>query len=145
MLTIEFAEAPPATRCECCGGTTTTLTRFIHQDGDAYAIYYARFSDNHPQQTVSLAVGLGDWDEHAEPSSRTAFALELRQVNGCFQVMVVDQERCPWKNTMVLGPILDRQDALQHPRINEVFHIADHMVAEDPVIRTYFQPGRHDV
>jgi len=145
MLTIEFAESPRPTGCECCGGATTTLTRFVHNDGDAHAIYYARFSDNHPQQTVSLAIGLGDWGEHADPRSRIAFALELRHVGDRFEIMVVDRERCPWKDTVVLGVMLDREDALKHPRIREVFHITDHIVAEDPAIRNYFQGQRHDV
>ena len=145
MLTIEFVEAPPPTRCECCGGTTTTLTRLVHENGDPYAIYYARFSDNHPQQTVSLAVGLGDGGVLADPNSRTAFALELRYVNGRFEVMVVDRERCPWKSTVVLGRMRDREEALEHPRIREIFHITDRIVAEDLVIRNYFRPRTHDV
>ena len=120
MLRIEFADPPPPTHCDCCGGATTAVVRYVYENDNAFAIYYARFSDNHPQQCVSLAVGLGDWDEGTPPSSRTAFALELRHVNDHFEVMVVDRERCPWKNTVVLGRMLDREDALRHSQIKEV-------------------------
>jgi hypothetical protein len=40
MLTIEF-EKPHQSVCECCGGTTTSLTRFVYRDDDAFAVYYA--------------------------------------------------------------------------------------------------------
>jgi hypothetical protein len=46
MLTSEFE--PPAIDAkpyECCGGFTTRLTRFVLNDGDAYAAYCAMFSD----------------------------------------------------------------------------------------------------
>jgi len=145
MLRIELDEPESQSRCDCCGGVTTTLTRFVYQDEDAYAIYYARFSNNHPDEMMSLAVGLGDWDE-ASINQRTAFALQLRLIDDKFQVMVVDRELSPWNTTTVLGPMLDREDALKHSRIKEVFHITDHMVLDDPAIRAYFQQRlSHDV
>jgi hypothetical protein len=37
--------------------------------------------------------------------------------------------------------MLDREEALAHPRIKDVFHITDHMVEDDPIIRTYLNAG----
>lgn len=54
---------------------------------------------------------------------------------------IIDSEESPWRNWEILGRILDRSDALDHPLIDEVFHIADHMVSEDMELRNYLEEG----
>jgi len=131
LLTFEFE--PPSTSgpCECCGGVATSLTRFIYDDGEATGIYYARFSDNHPDRIVSALVSLGDRGEGSTPIDRTAFALKLRSTESHYSVMVVDAAESPWQDAGVVGRILDREEALAHDWIQEAFHITDHMVVED--------------
>ena len=73
---IEFEE-PEESVCDCCGGATTSLTRFVTRDGDAFAVYFAKFSNNHPEGWVSVLVGLGDWSEDTDSSQRTAFAFRI--------------------------------------------------------------------
>ena len=138
MITIEVDEPPKTARCDCCGGTTTRLTRFVEKDGDAFAVYYAAFSDEHPEREMKLAVGLGDWDDDAAPEDRRAFALVMRSVEGEYQVRVVDADESPWRNAEIIGRMLDREEALAHPWIGDVFHITDHIVEDDPVVRAYF-------
>jgi hypothetical protein len=53
--------------------------------------------------------------------------------------MVTDAAASPWKNAMVIGRMLDRAEALAHPRIREVFHITDHITTEDPVLRPFLE------
>jgi hypothetical protein len=118
---------------------TRTFSRFVYKDGDAYAIYYARMSDNHPRREVALAVGLGEFGEGSDQESRISFGLIMREENSQFQVMVVDPDESPWPTARVIGRMLSRSEALAHPRIKEVFHITDHMVTDDPEIRTYFE------
>jgi hypothetical protein len=67
------AEPAHKERCDCCGGVTTRLTRFVYRDGDAYAAYFAVFSDNHPGGIVKALVGLGEWGDGASPEGRIAF------------------------------------------------------------------------
>ena len=55
MIRIEF-EDQVKERCECCGGTTTRLTRFVYKDNDAFAVYYAMFSDNHTEHEIKAAI-----------------------------------------------------------------------------------------
>lgn len=38
MLTIEFQPPQESEPCNCCGGRTTRLTRFVHRDGDGNAL-----------------------------------------------------------------------------------------------------------
>jgi hypothetical protein len=138
MLTFEYEE-PSSQICECCGGVTTTLTRFIYEDGDAFGIYYARFSRTHPQQIVQAIVSLGDWGEGSGPWDRLAFPIEIRTAETEFQVGAVDAIDSPWQDVDIIGRILDRSEALGHDRIKDVWHVSDHMVADDPAIREYFE------
>ena len=139
MLTIEHGEPIEPTHCADCGGFTTTLVRFVYQDGDAYAIYYARYSDNHPLGEMALAVGLGDFTEGSTPGDRVSFALKMRLVDGKYEVMVVDPEQSPWQKATTIGRMLTRAEALAHPRIKDVFHITDHMTTDDPAIKAFFE------
>jgi hypothetical protein len=136
-ITIEFEPPRESGPCECCGGTTTSLTRFVYKDGDAHAIYHARFSSNHPERIVKAAVSIGEWGEGSNPGQRTAFALELRAGAENYEVHVCDAAASPWSSADSLGPMLDREPALAHPLIDEVFHITDHAVLEDQPLKAY--------
>jgi hypothetical protein len=142
MLTFEFPE-PSSSRCDCCGGVTTSLTRFVYQDGDAYAIYYARFGVTHEPRVVDAVVSLGEWGEEAGPGDRVAFPFRLRAAESEYQVTVVDAAESPWEGVKLLGRMLDRAEALHHERLAEVFHISDHMVREDVPLRDYLDGARH--
>ena len=138
MIDIEFAE-PFHEVCDCCKGTTTRLTRFVRKDGDAYAIYYAMYSDNHPERVVKLAVSLGEWSEDADPVNRTAFALTMRSDESDYLFTVVDADESPWQGIRILGKMLNRDEALNHPWIKDVFHITDHVATDDSEIKSYFE------
>ena len=136
-LSIEFEPPHESGPCKCCGGKTTSLTRFVYNDGDAHAIYYARFSDNHAERLVKAAVSIGEWGEGSQPDQRVAFALELRAGAANYEVHVCDADESPWQGEALLGRMLDRQQALEHPLIGEVFHITDHAVLDDQPLKAY--------
>jgi hypothetical protein len=136
MITIECPKSKKES-CDCCGGTTTRLTRFVYRDGDAFAIYYAVFSEEHPERIIEAVVSLGEWGEDSEPSERRAFALSLRVSESQYEVMVVNAEESPWYGIEFIGPMLDRDDALMHPWIEDVFHITDHIFTDDLEIKAY--------
>lgn len=135
-MTFEFEEPTSAT-CECCGGMTTALTRFVYEDGNAYAIYYARFGLRHEPRHVEAVVSIGEWGEGSGPWDRVAFPLRVRATDRGYQVKVVDAGESPWQGVELLGRMLDRAEALQHERLQEVFHISDHMVWDDVPLREY--------
>jgi len=138
MIEIEFEE-PTESLCDCCGNTTVRLTRFVHSDGNAHAVYYAQFTKGHEPDHVSGLIGLGEWGEGAEPEDRVAFPFQIWLDSDNFCVGLVDAEQSPWSHVSFLGRILDREEALKHEWIQEVFHITDHMVAEDPEIVRFFE------
>lgn len=136
VIRIEFEPATIST-CECCEAVTTRLTRFVYEDDDAYAIYYVCLSDNHPND-VKVAVSVGVWWEGGTPADRTAFALRLWQDEKQFSVTVEDASASPWRSVQLIGRMLNRSEALEHPRLRDVFHLTDHMFAEDPEIKAFF-------
>jgi hypothetical protein len=138
MLAIEF-EPPGQSTCECCGGITTRLTRFITIDGDARGVYYAVFSDNHPDPHVIVLLSLGEWWNGTNPDSRSAFAFRIWLKGTQFQVGVLDAETAGWPDASIMGKRMTRAEALAHPMLKEAFHISDHITAEDPEIRAYFK------
>jgi hypothetical protein len=137
MIEIEFKE-PHVSKCNCCGHETITLTRFVHKDGEAHAIYYAKFTKEHPDKFVSGIISIGEWGDKALPKDRVAFPFRIWTYENNFQVGLVDSNESPWSNETFLGPILDRKDGLNHPWVKEIFHITDHIVMEDNVIIEYF-------
>lgn len=137
MLTFEYEPPYEAAPCICCGGRTTSLTRFVYRDGDAHAIYYARFSDNHADRVVLATVSIGEWGEGTKPDERVAFAMEIRSTEDSYQVGLIDAALSPWREAQIIGRTLDRDEALAHPLVKEVFHITDHMVSDDVPIHNY--------
>lgn len=137
MIEIEFTE-PETSKCECCGNTTTRLTRFVTQDGDAFAIYYAAFSEAHHENGVIGIVSIGEWWDGTTPELRDAFAFRLWEGEDNYNVTIMDAGESQWSDVDLIGRKLSREEALAHPSIKDVFHIVDHMTEEDPAIRTYF-------
>lgn len=138
MLEIEAGDSYENI-CECCGNVTKNLTRFVYQDDNAFAVYYASFTVGHADKVLHGIIGLGEWgDDKQGPEARTAFALRIWLDGNNFQVGLVDAEESPWKDVTFLGRILERSEALKHEWISDVFHITDHMVAEDKEIVGYF-------
>jgi hypothetical protein len=137
VITFELEEPLHGDPCPCCGGRTTWLTRFVYADGDAHGVYYASFSDKHADRRVSVAISLGEWGEGSKASQRVAFALQIRAAQSQYQVSVVDAKYSPWHDAKFLGRMLNRKRALAHPLIEEVFHISDHIVTDDPIVKAY--------
>jgi hypothetical protein len=100
-------------------------------------VYFASFSETHRERLVKLLVSLGEWGEGSSPDQRRAFALALRSGPTQFEVMVTDASASPWADAAFMGRGLFRDDALADPWLPEAFHIADHAVLEDPVLRRY--------
>jgi len=51
--------------------------------------------------------------------------------------MVTDAQSSPWRESQVLGRMLDRSEALKHPLLADVFHITDHIVNEDAPLKAH--------
>ncbi len=136
MLKIEFEE-PTTELCTCCGKETIRLTRFVYENADAFAIYYIKFTKDHEEKIATGIISIGDWGTDEEPINRFSFPFKIWTKEDHYQIGLIDSKESPWKHEM-LGKILDRKEALQHPWIKDVFHITDHIVVEDKEVVEYF-------
>jgi hypothetical protein len=132
MIEIEF-EPPSVSTCACCGKDTVHLTRFVKNDGDAYAVYHLMYTPGHELGYMSGLMSLGEWGESATPADRLAFAFRLWETKDSYGVGLMDADaaRPLWGDTTFLGRLLNREEALAHPWREEVFHLTDHIVLED--------------
>ncbi len=111
---------------------------FIYRDEDAYAAYHAALYARHPDRRVSLAITVGDdWSEDADPGERISVALRVRPAQDGLAMTVIDPSESPWTQARTHAGMLDRAHALGHPRIDEIFHVADHIAAQDPTVKAH--------
>lgn len=129
MLQTEY-EVPDTAPCCCCGRLTTRLTRFVSRDDDAFAVYYAAFSEGHGAE-VDAIISLGTWWADEVPPDRVAFAVRISSTADAYNVQVTDAGESLWHDAALLGRKLSREDALAHPWIRDVFLVTDHMVTDD--------------
>jgi len=137
MVEIEFEPPQELEPCGCCGFPSAVLTRFVLEDGDLHAVCYVLLSEGHLDRTARAVVSIGPWGSGASPSDRTAFSLDLRSRDKNFAAFVRDAGESPWRNIDLLGRMLDRDEALQHPLCAEAFGIADRLFAQDELLRDY--------
>jgi hypothetical protein len=137
MIKIEFAE-PKFERCECCGREIVRLTRFVYQDNDAFAVYYLKFTKGHTPKEIYGLIGLGEWGEDANQGERLAFPFKIWATESHYHVGLTEVEESPWSQVTYLGKILNRDESLKHKWIKDVFHITDHIVAEDKIVKDHF-------
>ena len=138
MIEIELTE-PKKSVCVCCGGENIKLTRFVYKDSNAFAIYHTIFSVNHAESGVIGIITVGDWESEDVFSNRLSFPFALTLGEDIYQVAIMNRDDCPWKDSDVVGRVLDRDEALSHLRIKEIFHITDHIVVEDTEIVNFFK------
>jgi hypothetical protein len=134
-IEIEFPDAVISRPCECCGGVTTTLNRFVKIEGEPSAIYHLRLSDNHPDQLVLGLIGIGMFGEGTSDEHRVAFAFSLRPEG----IMVIDAEESKWPNSSILGRKLSRDEAMSRSELPTLYDIVDCIYAQDESLRSYLR------
>jgi hypothetical protein len=130
-LRLEMGEHREGDSCEHCGAKSRTAHGFVYRNNDAYGIYYAGWSEGHPEQGVSLAIAVGEWSEGSSPADRVSIGVRAVPAASSVDFTVLNPNESPWSDTPLLGRMLERDQALAHPVLNEVMHIAEHIVCDD--------------
>ncbi len=137
MLKLELGESGEAAPCECCDARSRTAHGFVYRDDDAYAVYYAGWSDGHPGRGVTLAIAVGEWTEGSSPSDRVSIGILAMPTPSSVDFKVMSPADSPWGDTPLLGKMLGREHALAHPALKEAMHVAEHIVRDDARVRRF--------
>jgi len=127
MIRIEPEDPVKENPCPTCGGTNRLLHGYVYDDEDARGLYFLEWCDgDHLHKSAFLTIGFGAFDEGSDVSDRRSVCIEWRQ-----QGMRLTDEPARDRPEL-LGAFLPRAAALTLPHIDLLWHIADHIVLDDP-------------
>jgi hypothetical protein len=109
--------------CECCRHETRAFRGFVFNHEGAFAVYFATYSDSHPELGVSMVVILRGWGEGADTSTKSCVALKWQDTETGPGCAVVDG--ASWVDESAFGRLLSRSDALASGLANEAFAVSD--------------------
>jgi hypothetical protein len=100
---------------------------FVCEDEYAHGIYFVGWCDGeHPGREAFMTVGLGTFGQGSDPDDRAAFGIEW----GRSGMRLTDS---PVRDRPdLLGEFVPRDKALKIPNVDHVWHVADHVVLDDP-------------
>ncbi len=122
--------------CSCCGGTTRTVWGYVYSDGEAHAVYYATWTEQHPEHDLSFARSIGGWGEGANPGEKKMVALECRILDNGPALMVVDAAGSGLANPY-LGTMLTRQQVLSSDIKQKASDIIDRIIEDDKRVKEF--------
>lgn len=134
---IEIGENSNASVCHCCGQESCTGHGFVYKNNDAYAAYYAGWSNAHTEKKVSLALAIGEWNEESTNKNRACFGLEAYEGKEEILFRVIEPEGSPWPKTDLMGEMLSRKEGLNHQLLEEVFLIVEEILRNHAAIQEY--------
>jgi hypothetical protein len=137
MLEIEIGEDAAPSTCACCGVESRVGHGFIYNNKDAYAVYYVGWTPLHRERGVTLAVAIGEWGDGSAAKDRTCFGLEVHEGERQVLIRFIEPEESPWSSTEVLGPMISRNDSLNHNASTDVLRVAEYIVREHPSVREF--------
>jgi hypothetical protein len=127
--------------CDTCGEPFQRVTGFIHNDGDAYAVYFASCYHHGGHEAYIDVVFSKTWDDGSD--DRETFGCRVGPVAGqsdpaCSLVT----GGSAFRDSALFGRKLTREQARAHPRLPEFWAVVDHILVNDRVVRDHvYGPG----
>jgi hypothetical protein len=128
-------DGPPEARdqvCPSCGRAYQWVTGLVLRDGDAFAVYYAQCHGHGDGSEAWLDIVVGSWEEPAYSDHATFSSCVTEAGAGAVDGPVASKGEAPFS-----GALLTRDEALDHPRLADVWEVVDFIVTADPVVGAY--------
>ena len=103
---IEIGDTAEPSQCECCGNTTLSSHGFLYEEGEARGLYFAQWTEGHPERGLLLTVSLGSWGEGSTPAQRRSIAFRCQMPPAGTAVRPVAPDESPFHGEEMLGPML---------------------------------------
>jgi hypothetical protein len=104
----------------------------VSRDGDAFAIYYAGWSERHPERGVTMAIATGEWTDGSGAQDRVSIGLSARSTDTEVQFTIAEPEESPWGETPLFGKMLSRDRALMSASLAVTLEVAELVSRDDP-------------
>jgi len=127
-------------QCPHCGNPSRTVWGYVFADGNAHAVYYARWTPGHLERGAQLLLSFGEWGDGSRLETRRAVGLECRMGTDVPSFMVVDAPSLPWSDEM-LGRKLSREETMSTEAASTAFAIADALWEREPRFRAFLLEG----
>jgi len=132
-LSIDFQDSQET--CPHCRATYPISRGSVYDGGEGASIYLAAMHQCECGRTAHIAIavraGYKDFSENC------AAAMQVRVGEHNYEFSTVDPEDSPWNGLDYLGRFLRRDEVLESPSKEVFFHIADHVVLENPTIKSF--------
>jgi hypothetical protein len=135
--TLEPGEFIYRLRCECCLTEKNRVWGFVSEDGDAHAVYYALLNLEEKSPRVGLTLSVGQWWEGTEPSQRVWVHLNVCAGDSGIEIGLRDPKESnfyPWHKG---GTPISRDQAKAHSGIEEIWSVAEFIIATDLAVSSY--------
>lgn len=132
-LTIDYQDV--IEDCPHCGETFTVSRGSVYDSGEGASIYLAALHQCVRGRAVHLAIAVREG--YAGFTETCAAVLQVRNDGENFQMALTDPKYSPWKGVDYLGRILTRVEVVDSASKDVFFHIADHVVVDNPTINSY--------
>jgi hypothetical protein len=135
LLSFDGDPTVRAVSCPRCGVEHPSVTGFVLNDGDKYAVYFADWHALPGEAYVDVILGsfeepayadhvtfgcrIGHVESQAEPACSLVLAGAVRSDGPIF------------------GRRLDRDEALSHPRLAEFWTVVDWLIVNDPLLHEH--------
>lgn len=117
-------------RCEHCGAPSTVLDGYVHgQRGDTVAAYLGGWTAGHHPRQVLVRLLLGPFGDDSAPGDAW-WSVGLRAFFDGNRVAMMFDEHQAFSAPEVR--CLTREEALVHPRVEELWALADAVWEHDP-------------
>ena len=142
---LEIGEYVYRLTCACCGLEKNRVWGFVSKDSDAHAVYYALLNVKEEVPRVGLTLSVGPWWDGAEPLHRAWVHLNTWSDENGTRMNIRDPKESnfyPWEKARVP---LNREQAKLSAVIEEIWAVADFVVAQDGAISSYLKGNAVDL
>ncbi|MGW7172704.1 hypothetical protein [Streptomyces xanthophaeus] len=125
-------------KCDCCDAPIERAWDYIYADGSPYADYFANcYHHTDRDHDAWIDVIFGTWGVSSDEwNDHVAFACRVGPVVGQStpaSTLVTAGLANP--DGPLFGLKLDREAALQHPKLSEFWKVSDFILENDPLVR----------
>ena len=132
VIEIEPTESNDTGVCDCCGRSSRTVWGHAYADDRCLAAYFVHWTLGHVRdQGANIDLVIGEWGEGTTPAQRSSVSLAYRLMESGPGMMVIDADARPVSESPLVGQALRRDDVLGAAFAQDVFAIADAILARD--------------